>query len=295
MGTVGPGSLHLLNGLYDAKKSHAPVLALCGQVPLAEVGSDFFQEVDNDAVFSDVAVFCRTVTSPGQMPGLLEQAVQRALEAPGVAVLTLPGDVGGQDAPGAAPHFVTEHRPAAPDPVALQTAAAQIDAAAKVTLLVGHGARHARDEVLALADKLGAPMVLTLKAKEGLERDNAFAVGQSGLIGNPAAQHAFESCDLLLMLGTDFPYTDWYPKGKHVIQVDARAAHIGRRTSVALGIVADAKLATAGLVELVAAKPDRDHLEASTTPLCGVARSPAQTRRPRLRPARDRGEGALGV
>lgn len=264
MGTVGPGSLHLLNGLYDAKKSHAPVLAICGQVPLAEVGTDFFQEVDNDAVFSDVAVFCRTLTSPQQMPGLLEQAVQRALEAPGVSVLTLPGDVAAMDAEGAAPHFVTERRPVIPDAVALQTAAAQIDAAGAVTLLVGHGARHGRDEVLALADRLAAPMVLTLKAKEALEHDNPFAVGQSGLIGNPAAQHAFASCDLLLMLGTDFPYSAWYPKGKQVIQVDARAAHIGRRTAVGLGVVADAKLAAAGLLELVAAKSDRGHLESST-------------------------------
>ncbi len=264
MGTVGPGSLHLLNGLYDAKKSRVPVLAICGQVPLAEVGTDFFQEVDNDAVFSDVAVFCRTVTSPQQMPGLLEQAVQRALEAPGVAVLTLPGDVAAMDADGSTPHFVTQRRPAGPDPDALRTAASQIDAAGAVTLLVGQGARHAREEVLALADRLAAPMVLTLKAKEGIERDNPFAVGQSGLIGNPAAQHAFESCDLLLMLGTDFPYTDWYPKGKQVIQVDDRAAHIGRRTSVGLGVVADAKLAVAGLLELVAAKSDRDHLESST-------------------------------
>lgn len=103
MGTVGPGSLHLLNGLYDAKKSHAPVLAVCGQVPLAELGSDFFQEVDNDAVFSDVAAFCRTVTSPEQLPGLLEQAVQSALGTPGVAVLTVPGDVAGLDAPDQAP------------------------------------------------------------------------------------------------------------------------------------------------------------------------------------------------
>ena len=264
MGTVGPGSLHLLNGLYDAKKSHAPVLAICGQVPLAEIGTDFFQEVDNDAVFSDVAVFCRTLTSPQQMPGLLEQAIQRALEAPGVSVLTLPGDVAAMDAEGPAPHLVTERRPVVPDRVALQTAAAQIDAAGAVTLLVGHGARHGRDEVLALADRLAAPMVLTLKAKEALEHDNPFAVGQSGLIGNPAAQHAFAACDLLLMLGTDFPYSAWYPKGKQVIQVDARAAHIGRRTAVGLGVVADAKLAAAGLLELVAAKSDRGHLESST-------------------------------
>jgi pyruvate dehydrogenase (quinone) len=264
MGTVGPGSLHLLNGLYDAKKSHAPVLAICGQVPLAELGSDFFQEVDNDAVFSDVATFCHTVTSPDQLPGRLEQAVQRALSTPGVAVLTLPGDVAGLDGSGQAPHFVTDRRPVVPDPGALQQAAALLDGAGPVTLLVGAGARHARQEVLALAERLAAPMVLTLKAKEGLEAENAYQVGQSGLIGNPAAQHAFEHCDALLMLGTDFPYTDWYPHGKTVVQIDERSAHIGRRTSVAHGVVGDARLSAAALLELVAAKPDRGHLEDCT-------------------------------
>jgi pyruvate dehydrogenase (quinone) len=264
MGTVGPGSLHLLNGLYDAKKSHAPVLAVCGQVPLADIGSDFFQEVDNDAVFRDVATYCRTLTSPEQLPRMLEQAVQSAVDAPGVAVLTLPGDVAGLDFDGTPPKFVTERRPVVPDRDALREVASRIDGVGAVTLLVGKGAREARSEVLALADRLGAPMVLTLKAKENLEHDNPFAVGQSGLIGNPAAQHAFEHCDLLLMLGTDFPYPDWYPKGKQVIQIDTRGAHIGRRTSVDLGVVADAGLAVAGLLELVAPKSDRGHLESST-------------------------------
>ena len=264
MGTVGPGSLHLLNGLYDAKKSHAPVLAVCGQVPLADIGSDFFQEVDNDSVFRDVATYCRTLTSPEQLPRMLEQAVQSAIDAPGVAVLTLPGDVAGLDFDGSPPKFVTERRPVVPDRDALREVASRIDGVGPVTLLVGRGAREARSEVLALADRLGAPMVLTLKAKENLEHDNPFAVGQSGLIGNPAAQHAFEHCELLLMLGTDFPYPDWYPKGKQVIQIDTRGAHIGRRTSVDLGVVADASLAVAGLLELVAPKSDRSHLESST-------------------------------
>ncbi len=264
MGTVGPGSLHLLNGLYDAKKSRAPVLAICGQVPLADIGSDFFQEVDNDAVFRDVATFCRTLTSPEQLPRMLEQAVQSAIDAPGVAVLTLPGDVGGLDFSGATPHFVTERRPVVPDRDALREVAARLDRAGAVTLLVGMGAREGRTEVLGLADRLAAPMVLTLKAKEKLEHENPFAVGQSGLIGNPAAQHAFEGCDVLLMLGTDFPYPDWYPKGKQVIQIDERGARIGRRTSVEVGVVADARLAAGELLDLVAAKTDRRHLESST-------------------------------
>jgi hypothetical protein len=126
MGTVGPGSVHLLNGLYDAKKSHVPVLAVCGQVPLAEMGTDFFQEIDNDALFRDVALFNRTITAPEQAPVLLEQAMQSALNGPGVAVLTLPGDVGGLDLPkGAAPpRVVVAHPPTVPDPAALDRAAA---------------------------------------------------------------------------------------------------------------------------------------------------------------------------
>ena len=133
MGTVGPGSIHLLNGLYDAKKSHAPVLALCGQVPLAEVGSDFFQEVDNDALFNDVAVFCETVTSPAQMPWLLERAVQGALQERGVAVLTLPGDVGATDVPKDTPaaRFVSAQRPVVPDPAAVRAAAELLDGRAR--------------------------------------------------------------------------------------------------------------------------------------------------------------------
>src|SRR6202046_3622016 len=166
MGTVGPGSLHLLNGLYDAKKSHAPVLAICGQVPLAELGSDFFQEVDNDAVFRDVAEFCHTITSPEQLPGLLEQAIQRALDRPGVSVLTVPGDVAGLETPEHTPRLARTQVPGVPDESQRADAAAAIDASTKVTFLVGGGARAARQEVLALADHLGAPMVLTLKAKE---------------------------------------------------------------------------------------------------------------------------------
>ncbi len=263
MGTVGPGSIHLLNGLYDAKKSHAPVVAICGQVPLAEIGSEFFQEVNNEVLFQDVSVFCATVSSPEQMPGLLEQAVQGALHHRGVAVLTLPGDVGGMDIPDDSPppRFATQRQPVAPDADRLREAAGRIDSAAKVSLLVGIGAREAREEVLALADRLAAPMVLTLKAKDGLEGDNPFQVGQTGLIGNPAARGALEGADLLLMIGTDFPYSDWYPVGKEVIQIDDRGEHIGRRTSVDLGLVGDARLSVKELLGMVAAKEDRAHLE----------------------------------
>jgi pyruvate dehydrogenase (quinone) len=265
MGTVGPGSVHLLNGLYDAKKSHAPVLAICGQVPLAEMGTDFFQEVDNDRLFQDVALFTRTLTSPEQASGLLEQALQAALNGPGVAVLTLPGDVGGLDLPKDAlePNVVVAHPPTVPDGAALDRAATLLNAAESVTMLVGIGAREARDEVLAVAEKLQAPMVLSLKAKEGLERENRFQVGQSGLIGNPGATEAFDGGDVLLMVGTDFPYRDWYPEAKTVIQIDARPEHIGRRTHVALGLVGHAAPTLRALLDRIVAKQSAAHLDKS--------------------------------
>lgn len=264
LGTVGPGSIHLLNGLYDAKKSHAPLLAICGQVPLEELGSDYFQEVDNDLLFKDVALFTRTISSAAQATGMLEQAVQAALQGPGVAVLTLPGDVGGLDLPKGArpPRFVGVRPMTVPDPTTLNRAADLIDKAASVTLLVGIGAREARSQILAVAERLAAPMVLTLKAKERLEFENPYQVGQSGLIGNPAASKAFDDGDLLLMIGTDFPYRDWLPTGKTVIQIDVRGEHIGRRTSVDLGIVGHAAPTLDALLSLVAAKADRAHLDA---------------------------------
>ncbi|HWH09971.1 MAG TPA: thiamine pyrophosphate-dependent enzyme [Solirubrobacteraceae bacterium] len=263
MGTVGPGSIHLLNGLYDAKKSRVPVLAICGQVPLAEIGSDFFQEVDNDQLFADVAAFSRTVMSPKQMPLLFEQAVQTALARQTVAVLTLPGDVAAMDLPDgtAPPRIVRADPPLTPDPDGLAAAAQRLDAAASVAILAGQGARHARDELLALAERLCAPMILTLKAKDGLERDNPFELGQTGMIGNPAARRALDAAELLLMVGTDFPYVDWYPKGKVVVQIDSRGEHIGRRTTVDVGVIGDSRLALADLLERVAAKDNRSLLD----------------------------------
>jgi pyruvate dehydrogenase (quinone) len=263
MGTVGPGSIHLLNGLYDAKKSRVPVLALCGQVPLAEIGSDFFQEIDNDRLFADVAAFSHTVMSPQQMPLLFEQAVQTALSRQTVAVLTLPGDVGAMDVPSdtPSPRFTDADAPRIPAPGALRDAAERIDAADSVAILAGQGARRARDELLALAERLAAPMVLTLKAKDGLERDNPYELGQTGMIGNPAARKALDATELLLMVGTDFPYVDWYPKGKVVVQIDIRGEHIGRRTTVDVGVIGDARLALAGLLERVDAKTDRTLLD----------------------------------
>jgi pyruvate dehydrogenase (quinone) len=265
MGTVGPGSIHLLNGLYDAAKSKAPVLAVCGQVPRAEMGSDYFQEVDNDLLFTDVADFRFTITDAAQMPRVLEQAINAAYAGPGVAVLTLPGDVGELEVEQAfsASRVVQRRTTLAADPREVARAAQLINQAERVTLLVGMGARDARAAVLELAQHLQAPMVLTLKAKEGLEHDNPFEIGQSGLIGNPATQEAFAKTDLLLMLGTDFPYPEWIPQDVKTVQVDIRGAHIGRRTPVDVGLVGDAGATVTALLAHLEPKPSSDHLDAA--------------------------------
>ncbi|MGW6841718.1 thiamine pyrophosphate-dependent enzyme [Streptomyces sp. NPDC054958] len=262
MGTVGPGSVHLLNGLYDAAKSRTPVLAICGQVALAEMGSDYFQEVDNDLLFRDVAVHRATVTSPDQMPRMLETAVRAAVTRGGVAVLTVPGDLGDQELTDDRPaRFTLERAVTRPDEPALAEAAELLNAASRVTLLVGRGARDARTEVLRTADLLSAPMVLTLKAKEGFEGDNPFQVGQTGLIGNPAASHALDHGDVLLMLGTDFPYREWYPKDCKVVQIDAREEHLGRRVPVDVGLAGDVGATLRALLPLLKEVPDRAHLD----------------------------------
>jgi pyruvate dehydrogenase (quinone) len=264
MGTVGPGNVHLLNGLFDASKSHAPVLAIAGQVPLEELGSDFFQETDNDAVFAPVAVFTKTITSASQMPRLFEQAVQAAMTRPGVAVLSLPADVGAESVPADAKAKVFWADPKTlPDTHALDEAAALINAAERVTLLVGRGARGARADVLRLADHLGAPMVVALQGKQGFDHDNPYQVGQSGLLGNPAAAHALKTADLLLMIGTDFPYREFLPEGTTTIQLDRDAKHLGRRTKVDLGLVGHSEPTVRELLARVHEKKDRAHLDAS--------------------------------
>ncbi|MFD7078844.1 thiamine pyrophosphate-dependent enzyme [Streptomyces sp. NPDC059918] len=262
MGTVGPGSVHLLNGLYDAAKSRTPVLAICGQVPLSEVGSDYFQEVDNDLLFRDVAVYRATVTSPDQMPRMLESAVRAAVAQGGVAVLTVPGDLGDRELSEDRPtRFALAAPRTRPEDPALAEAAELLNSASRVTLLVGRGAREARTEVLRAAELLAAPMVLTLKAKEGFEGDNPYQVGQTGLIGNPAAAHALDSGDALLMLGTDFPYRDWYPTGRKVVQVDTRAEHLGRRVPVDVGLAGDVGATLRALLPLLEQASDRTHLD----------------------------------
>ncbi|GIW83301.1 MAG: pyruvate dehydrogenase [Gemmatales bacterium] len=262
-GTVGPGAIHLLNGLYDAKKDHAPVLALTGQVPRAEIGSDYHQEVDLDALFADVCLFNETIHVPEQMPRLAVEAVQAALAGGGVAHLSIPSDIGPQPVTNAAePNMIFQLSgdicPAAAD---LQKAAELLNNADKVGILCGIGCRDAAAELLEVAELLAAPVAYSLRGKAIVDHDHPYWVGATGLIGSPAGMHAVEDADVLLMVGTNFPYRNWLPHGKPVIQIDIRAEHLGKRVPLAIGLVGHARATLAALKPLLRTKRDRSFLK----------------------------------
>jgi pyruvate dehydrogenase (quinone) len=226
------------------------------------MGSDYFQEVDNDAVFRNVADFTHTITNADQVPRVINRAIEMALNGGEVSVLSLPGDVGSLtgDADAAGPSITVPSVASAPDPGIVSRLAELLSASKKTTILAGLGSRGARAELTDLAAHLNAPIVATLKAKEFLDWDNPFNVGQSGLLGNRTAADALHDADLLLMVGTDFPYREYYPTSATVIQIDDAAAHIGRRTSVDLGVVGDARETLRLVLLQVTPRDDRGFL-----------------------------------
>lgn len=264
-GTVGPGAVHLLNALYDAKRNGVPVLAITGQVPITEVGTEYHQEVDIDYLFRDVSVFNDTIRVPSQMPRTLELAIEAALAHRAVATITIPGDVGPQKIEhGIGSTKIYQANPETlPAAENIQKAADLLNRTEKVTIFAGVGCSHGRDQVLQVAELMKAPIACSLRAKDFLQYDNPSYVGQSGLVGNPAAVHAMKSCDTLFIVGTDFPYRDWYPSDKTVIQIDLAQDHIGRRCPVDLGLVGDAPAALKTLLPLLKAKESEAHRQES--------------------------------
>ncbi|HKI75442.1 MAG TPA: thiamine pyrophosphate-binding protein, partial [Pseudomonadales bacterium] len=262
-GTVGPGAVHLLNGLYDAKKDRVPVLAIVGQVPSEYLGTDYHQEVNLSAVFHDVATFIADVQHPGQMPWVAIEACNRAVAEKGVAVLVVPHDVGKQgvdDLPVTALREGDLGHAEAPA-AALRDAAGRIDKAKKITLFVGEGARAAKGAVLQFAEHLKAPIVFSLKAKDMVPYDHEFTAGGIGLLGSRAGVDAMSGCDLLVVAGTDFPYREWFNHECEVIQIDSRAGVIGRRRPGAMGLNSEVGAACAWLMSNTSAKQDESHVE----------------------------------
>ncbi len=262
-GSCGPGHLHLINGLYDCQRNHVPVLAIAAHIPSSEIGLGYFQETHPTEIFSECSHFCEMVQDPAQLPELLHRAIRTAIGQRGVAVLVVPGDVSMKDAPKHAratmPALATPR--IVPDAREIATLAATLNDAKAVTLLCGSGVAGAHAEVVALADALGAPIVHAYRGKEHIEWDNPFDVGMTGLIGFSSGYHAMMECDTLLMLGTDFPYRNFYPEKATIVQVDRDPSALGRRAQLHQGIVGDVREAAAMLLPQIAGGRDRGFLD----------------------------------
>src|SRR6516164_7803146 len=265
-GSCGPGNLHLINGLFDCHRSRVPVLGIAAQIPSAEIGSGYFQETHPENLFQECSHYCEFVSVANQMPRALDVAIREAVGKRGVSVLVLPGDVALHEAADAPPAKVGGLLP--PTPVAMPSRqdidrlAALLNGDSRITVLCGSGCQGAHDELLALGERLKAPMVHAMRGKEHVEWDNPYDVGMTGLIGFSSGYYAMFDCDVLLMLGTDFPYRQFYPQGSgvRIAQVDLRAEQIGRRAPVDLGLVGDVKATLTALLPLLEEKQDSTHL-----------------------------------
>jgi pyruvate dehydrogenase (quinone) len=266
-GSCGPGNLHLINGLFDCHRSRLPVVAIAAHIPSAEIGSGYFQETHPENLFRECSSYCELVSSPAQMPRALEIAIRRAAAERCVSVLVIPGDVALRPAPEAAspkPFGLLPPPPTVTPPDDAVTRLADLlNGAARVTLLCGGGCAGAHDELVQLAGVLKAPVVHAMRGKEYVEWDNPYDVGMTGLIGFASGYYAMEGCDALLMLGTDFPYRQFYPKQARIAQVDLRAEAIGRRAPVELGLIGDVRSTIAALLPQLREKTDRNYLDAA--------------------------------
>ncbi|MGW5876638.1 pyruvate dehydrogenase [Nocardiopsis terrae] len=260
-GSCGPGNTHLVQGLYDAQRSGAPVLALASHIPSHQIGTGFFQETHPERLFGDVTEFRELVSHPDQMPRLARIAVQHALGTPGVAVLVLPGDVAGRAAGGPADTTpVTAGRATAwPSEDDVRELARRINEADTVSLFCGAGVRGAHEEVVTLADQVKAPVGHTLRGKEWIQYDNPHDVGMIGLLGYGACYEALQDADLTVLLGCDFPYDDFLPR-RNVVQVDRDPRRLGRRVPLRLGVQGDVAATLRALRPLVRRKTDDSFL-----------------------------------
>ena len=265
-GSCGPGNLHLINGLFDCHRSRVPVLAIAAQIPSAEIGAGYFQETHPQTLFKECSHYCELISGANLMPRVLEVAIREAVGRRGVSVVVIPGDVALQptaDAPPSKVGGLLPPRPVVvPERSDLDRLAALLNGDRRVTILCGSGCAGAHDELLALGERLKAPIVHALRGKEYVEWDNPYDVGMTGLIGFSSGYYAMLDCDVLLMLGTDFPYRQFYPQGSgvRIAQVDLRAEQIGRRAPVDLGVVGDAKATLTALLPLLQQKSNSVHL-----------------------------------
>ncbi|MBD3008468.1 MULTISPECIES: pyruvate dehydrogenase [unclassified Streptomyces] len=262
-GSCGPGHVHLINGLYDAHRSMAPVIALASHIPSSEIGTSYFQETHPERLFQECSHYCELISHPQQMPRVLQTAVQHAIGRSGVSVVALPGDIAARPAPERAEeHALVTSRPTVrPGDEEIDRFARMVNEAGRVTLFCGRGCAGAHEEVMAFAELLKAPVGHALRGKEWIQYDNPYDVGMSGLLGYGAAYEATHECDLLILLGTDFPYGAFLPADVRTVQVDVRAEHLGRRSKLDLAVWGDVRETLSCLTPKVHPKTDRRFLD----------------------------------
>jgi thiamine pyrophosphate-dependent acetolactate synthase large subunit-like protein len=257
-GTTGPGSTHLLAGLYEASRDYAPVLALSGDMPRKMRGTDFIQTTAPDLLFRDVSLYTETIASAAQAPGVIHQAIAAAYAGPGVAHLTLPQDVIGGKAEGDVASVATlkPREEIAPRDEDVAEVARRVDAAGSIVIMCGAGCHGAAEELRALSDRLKAPLIHSVKGKDIMRYDDPHWMGGLGMIGTKPVYHAVMDCDLLLMLGTDYPYSNFLPTKVKAVQIDERAQVLGRRAPTGLGITGSVRPSLKALIEKVDPKSD---------------------------------------
>jgi len=261
-GSCGPGGLHFINGLYESHRNRAPVVLIASQIVRDELGFDFPQEVDFKAVYKTGTVFCEEIRTPAQARRMTAMAAQAALSKRGVAVLIVPLDVSSAKAPDEPAFAVHRAKPVVrPSEGELATIAKALNEGGKVAIYGGSGCEDAHDQVVALAERLLAPVARTSRAKDFLEHDNPFDVGMTGIFGADGGYHALTACDTLLLLGCDFAWRQFYPTKATIIQVDIDGAHLGRRHPVDVGVVGDVGPTLDALLPLIEARSDRGFLD----------------------------------
>jgi len=261
-GSCGPGNLHLINGLFDAHRNRVPVLAIAAHIPSSEIGIDYFQATHPEHLFKECSHYAEVVSHPDQLPQILLRAMRVAVGQRGVAVVVIPGNVALGPLAKPVPAWLLPAAPVVrPSDDELHRLAGLLNGGSRVTLFCGAGCAGAHDEVVDLARKLKAPIVHALRGKEHIEYDNPFDVGMTGLLGFASGYWAMKSCDTLLLLGTDFPYRQFFPEKARVAQVDIRPAALGNRCSLDLGVVGSVRDTVTALLPLVDEKGDPEHLE----------------------------------
>src|SRR5579859_4212799 len=264
-GSCGPGNLHLINGLYDCHRSRVPVLAIAAQIPSNEIGSGYFQETNPEHLFAQCSHYCELVSQPEQMPRVLEIAIQSAISRRGVAVVAIPGDVAMREAVEQVSrlHFPPPKPSVCPSDDEINTLATHLNRTNKITILGGAGCAGAHAELIELAGKLQAPIVHAMRGKEFIEYDNPFDVGMTGLLGFSSGYQAMMNCELLLVIGTDFPYQQFFPKEATIVQIDIRGEQLGLRTKVDFGFVGDTKTTIRALFPRLKQNQHEAHLKES--------------------------------